>query len=108
MIDQVFGKFLLEIEPDVSRNAQRFIQDFVVNLRNSLNQIEKSDKFCKVNCAANVPMMMNSVFGEVLQKQEEGHLYMRHPTIPCKVIFHFCRWLFSEKFTNHSLKFNSL
>lgn len=108
LIDNVLGKFLVDIEPELSKNAIRFVQNFVVSLRNGINSLEKNDKFCKTNCAANLPVMMNSLFGSVFQQLESDHLYSRHPTIPCKTIFHFCRWLFVERFTNHSLKFNAL
>ena len=70
--------------------------------------MEKSDKFCKTNCAATLPLVMNGMFTEVFQKMEEGHLYSKHPTLPIKIMYHFCRWLFQEKFTNHSLRFNTL
>jgi hypothetical protein len=51
---------------------------------------------------------MNEIFMEKFQKMEEGHLYLRHPTIICKTIYHFNRWLFQERFTNLSLKFNTV
>jgi hypothetical protein len=51
---------------------------------------------------------MNDLFTEKFQKMQEGHLYQRHPTIICKTLFHFSRWLFQERFTNLSLKFNTV
>ena len=107
-IDHVLGKFLLDIESELSRNSLRFLQEFVVNLRNGLNQIQGDEKFSKSSCASELPLLMNTLFSEVFQKFEEEHIYNKHPTLPCKVLYHFNRWLFQEKFTNHSLRFNTL
>jgi hypothetical protein len=58
-IDYVLGKFLLDIENELSKNSQRFLAEFVINLRNGLNETQKNDKLCKTTSAANLPLLMN-------------------------------------------------
>ena len=96
------------MDSDISRSCQKYISEFVLNVRASLNELKANEDYCKANNAFQVPALMNDVFTDKFQKMEEGHIYLRHPTIICKTIYHFSRWLFQERFTNLSLKFNTV
>lgn len=86
----------------------KYLNEFVLNMHTCINELKANEEYCKNQGAGQLPSLMNDLFTEKFQKMEEGHLYQRHPTIICKTLYHFSRWLFQERFTNLSLKFNTV
>jgi len=64
----VLGKFLLDIETEISKNSLRFLFEFIINMKNGLNQIQGDRMFTKNSSAAELPLMMNTLFTEIFKK----------------------------------------
>lgn len=100
----VVGKFVAELEQDVQNwSFRRFVFFFVFALKRALEQI-KGEGYFREHHAGDLPAMMDEIMREHFLKDSND--FLSNPTVAAKMLYHFSRWLYVNKFTNLSLKYN--
>jgi len=103
VIDEIFAKYLVDINKECNREYFEFITKFVILFRECINKIKDEntlEEYSTKNNADNVPDTCNEFITDFM----EGYDYFGLDTMELiEIIQHFCNWLYENKFTTSKL-----
>lgn len=99
------AKFMLELEVEVQNSSfKKFIFLFTFAVKRALERVKGSDGYFRENSAAELPALFDTILRDHLLIDNND--FLSNPTVAAKMLYHFGRWLYVNKFTNLSLKYN--
>ena len=103
VIDQIFSKYLEDVNRDSNKEYFEFVTKFVILFRECINKHKNDntgEEFSSKNNADNVPDMCNEFITDFM----EGYDYFGLDTMELiDIIQHLCNWLYESKFTTSKL-----
>lgn len=109
-IDIIFGKFLTEMKERVKSEAYMYICEFVTSFYKGIIAEKGDDSYCRENNGSQLPYFFNDLVLHSRLPSTEGASKgspMNNMTFACKILYFFGAWIFEERFTNFSVKFNA-
>jgi hypothetical protein len=103
-LGMLLGSLWRSLEQDVQNwSFRRFVFFFVFTLKRALEKI-KGEGYFREHHAGELPAMMDEIMREHFL--QDNNDFLSNPTVAAKMLYHFSRWLYVNKFTNLSLKYN--
>lgn len=103
VIDEIFAKYLLEVNKECNKDYFEFVTKFVILFRECINKIKDEnslEEFSAHNNADTVPDTCNEFVTDFM----EGYDYFGLDTMELiEIIQHLCNWLYENKFTTSKL-----
>ena len=103
VMDEIFAKYLVDINKDCNKEYYEFITKFVILFRECINKIKDEnplEEYSTKNNADTVPDSCNEFITDFM----EGFDYFGLDTMELiEIIQHFCNWLYENKFTTSKL-----
>lgn len=85
-------------------SLKKFIHLFYFSIKKAVEKIKEDDSYCRVHNAGDLPLMFDTIMREYLLLDSND--FLSNPTVAAKTLYYFGRWLYANKFTNQSLKYN--
>lgn len=103
VIDEIFSKYLVEVNRDCNEAYFEFVTKFVILFRECINKIKSEnslEEYSTQNNADTVPDTCNEFVTDFM----EGYDYFGLDTMELiEIIQHLCNWLYENKFTTSKL-----
>ena len=109
-INLIFGRFLEEMKEKVNEIGFNYLTEFICNFHQAIIEEREDENFCRTNNGSELPNFFNGLIVNVkmpLLNSDKGATSLQSMTLACKNLYFFGGWLFEQRFTNFSVKFNS-
>jgi hypothetical protein len=105
----VFGRFLFEMNKRTTSECINFLCRMIYYLKQAVCEIKNNSEYCSECTASMIPSTLNEIItGSHLPPSNDLDKNIQDAALLCKIIMFLCGWMFSEEYTNFTVKYKGI